>query len=121
MVRPSRPRVLIVDDDPAVGRSFARVLAAEAEVDVAGSSAEALDRIERGESFDLVVCDVMMPGMTGPQLFDRVKALNPVTAAAFVFVTGGATREEESRMRATGARCLSKPLAMETVRQLLRP
>jgi DNA-binding NarL/FixJ family response regulator len=92
MVRPSRPRVLIVDDDPAVGRSFARVLAAEAEVDVAGSSADALARIARGESFDLVV-----------------------------FVTGGATREEESRMRATGARCLSKPLAMDTVRQLLRP
>jgi CheY-like chemotaxis protein len=120
MVRSSRSRVLIVDDDPAVGRSFARALATEAEVDVAGSSAEALDKIERGESFDLVVCDVMMPGMTGPQLFDRVRALDPRTAAAFVFVTGGATREEETRMRATGARCFAKPVAMATVRQLLK-
>jgi CheY-like chemotaxis protein len=120
MARSRRPRVLIVDDDPAVGRSFARVLALDAEVDVAGSSADALDKIERGESFDLVVCDVMMPGMTGPQLFDRVRALDPGTAAAFVFVTGGATREEELRMRATGARWFSKPVAMETMRQLLR-
>ncbi len=116
----SRSRVLIVDDDPAVGRSFARVLALDAEVDVADVEPTALDRIERGESFDLVVCDVMMPGMTGPQLFYRVRAVDPGTAAAFVFVTGGATREEESRMRATGARCLSKPVAMETMRDLLR-
>jgi CheY-like chemotaxis protein len=119
MVRSRRPRVLIVDDDPAVGRSLARVLATEASVDIAASSADALDKIQRGESFDLIVCDVMMPGMSGPQLFERVRALDPRMAAAFVFVTGGASREEESRMHATGARWLAKPLAMATVRQLL--
>jgi CheY-like chemotaxis protein len=114
------PRVLIVDDDPAVGRSLARVLATDAKVDVAASSAEALDRLERGESFDLIVCDVMMPGMTGPQLFERVRALDPRTAAAFVFVTGGASKEEELRMHATGARWLTKPIEMAAVRQLLK-
>jgi CheY-like chemotaxis protein len=119
MVRPIRPRVLIVDDDPSVGRSLARVLAAEAEVEIATSSAEALEKIEGGTRFDLVVCDVMMPGMTGPKLFDRVKTLDPRTAATFVFVTGGASLEEESHMHATGARWIAKPLAMATVRQLL--
>ncbi len=114
------PRVLIVDDDPAVGRSLARVLAAYAKVDVAASSAEALDKLERGESFDLIVCDVMMPGMTGPQLFERVRALDPRAAAAFVFMTGGASKEEELRMHATGARWLTKPIEMAAIRQLLK-
>jgi CheY-like chemotaxis protein len=120
MVRPSHTRVLIVDDDPAVGRAMARMFAAEARVDVATSGGEALERFKRGESFGLVVCDVMMPGMTGTQLHELVKGIDKRSAAAFVFVTGGASREERARVDATGLPCIAKPLDMDVVRQLLK-
>ena len=112
--------MLIVDDDPAVGRSMARMVGPDATVLVAASGAEALEWIERGERFDLVLCDVMMPGMTGPQLFDRVRALDPATAATFTFMTGGAPPDERAHVQATGARCLAKPVELAAIRLLLK-
>jgi CheY-like chemotaxis protein len=113
-----RPRVLIVDDQPAVARSIARALENEAWIEVACSGAEALSKIELG-SFDLVVCDVMMPGMSGPQLFDQVRLLHPLRAASFIFMTGGASAEEQASVEASGVRCLTKPLELDAVRALL--
>jgi CheY-like chemotaxis protein len=113
------PRVLIVDDDPAVGRSLARVLARYAKVDVVASGEEALAAIEHAQVFDLVMCDVMMPGMTGPQLFEQVRAVDPRKATPFVFMTGGASSEEQSRLTATGVKWLLKPVELSAVRELL--
>jgi two-component system, NtrC family, sensor kinase len=117
------PNVLVVDDEALVGRVLARALGQVAHVDVAGSGAEALEKIQatrgNGRPYDLVVCDVMMPGMSGPELFDRVRVLDPPTADAFVFVTGGASAKEEDNMRATGARCVRKPLDVDSIRALI--
>jgi two-component system NtrC family sensor kinase len=118
MVDRPLPRVLIVDDQPEIARALSRVFASDAEVTIAGSGAEALTRIEKG-AFDLVICDVMMPAMTGPELFGRVKVIDPITAAAFVFTTGGVDAHHERALRATGARCLSKPVDIGELRRLL--
>jgi CheY-like chemotaxis protein len=107
-----------VDDQPAVARSIARALENEALIEVASSGAEALSKIERA-SFDLVVCDVMMPGMSGPQLFDRVRLLYPQGAPSFIFMSGGASFEEQASVEATGVRCLTKPLELDAVRALI--
>lgn len=117
-----RPHVLVVDDEALIGRVLARALGPFADVEVAHSGAEALEIITSGipgRGFDLVVCDVMMPEMSGPELFGRVKALDPTTAGAFVFVTGGASPEEHASMQATGARCMQKPLDIEAIKALL--
>ncbi len=116
-------RVLIVDDEILIGRVLARALGGFAVVDVAQSGAEALqlimDGTAAGSRFDLVVCDVMMPEMSGPELYDRVKAIDPRTAAVFVFVTGGASQDQLSRLSATGARYLQKPLDVDAILSLL--
>ncbi len=119
MVESLLPRVLIVDDQPEIARALARVFGADAEVTIAGSGADALGRIERSGGFELVLCDVMMPGMTGPQLFARVKAIDPRTAAAFVFTTGGVDAHHQQELQATGARCLAKPVEIGELRRLL--
>ncbi|MGH7439228.1 MAG: response regulator [Polyangiaceae bacterium] len=120
---PRRSRVLIVDDEALIGRVVARALGPFAEVEVAVSGSEALDKIKEGQTcgarFDLVVCDVMMPEMSGPELFALVKELDPPTAGAFVFVTGGASEDQLSLLSATGVPCLHKPLDVDTIRTLL--
>lgn len=118
-----RSRVLIVDDEALIGRVVARALGPFAEVEVAISGPEALRKIDEGRAsgsrFDLVVCDVMMPDMSGPELFALVKETDPTTAGAFVFVTGGASGDQLSLLSATGVPCLHKPLDIDTIRTLL--
>ncbi|MDP9034278.1 MAG: response regulator [Myxococcota bacterium] len=114
-----KQRVLIVDDQLAIARTVARMLGRYVETVTVGSGSDALDMFQRGERFDLVLSDVMMPGMTGTQLFERAQALDPSIAAVFVFMTGGAIGEERERMVATGARHLSKPVGVEELRALL--
>ncbi|HVP66002.1 MAG TPA: ATP-binding protein [Anaeromyxobacteraceae bacterium] len=83
-------RVLVVDDDPLVARSIARALRPAHEVIAVRSGADALARLEREEHFDVFLCDLMMPQMSGMELHERVACRDPELAARFVFITGGA-------------------------------
>ena len=85
-----RGRVLVVDDDPMVAQALALCLRDENDVSVAIDGVEALGRLTASETFDVVLCDLMMPRMSGPELFEAVSAAKPALARTFVFVTGGA-------------------------------
>jgi CheY-like chemotaxis protein len=112
--------MLLVDDQMPVARGLARLLEHEADAVVVASWAEALEVLQRGERFDLVLSDIMMPGMRGSELFERVRALDPAIARRFAFASGGTTDpEEEERIAATGVRRLSKPVSVAGVRVLL--
>ena len=63
--------VLVVDDDPLVSRALARALG-DCEVVVTSDARDALASIESGERFDVIVCDLMMPDMTGMDLYDAL-------------------------------------------------
>jgi CheY-like chemotaxis protein len=119
MAERRRPRLLIVDDHPDVARALARVFEFDADVATDVRGADALRRIASGERFDLVLCDVMMPGMTGIELFERARAIDPGVAAAFVFTTGGIAAEYAKPLAATGARCLDKPCDVAELKRLL--
>jgi CheY-like chemotaxis protein len=81
-------RILVVEDEPTVARLIADVLEDEAlHVDVLLDGREALDRAER-ESYDLVICDMKMPGLDGQHFFESLaRARNPLREK-FLFVTG---------------------------------
>jgi PAS domain S-box-containing protein len=85
-----RARILVVDDEAMVGRAVARILGAEHEVAAVTSGEAALAQLRAGPGFDLVLCDLMMPGLSGMDLFERVSQAAPAAAARFVFLTGGA-------------------------------
>jgi CheY-like chemotaxis protein len=119
MAERSLPRVLIVDDQPDMARALARVFAGDAEVIISASGSDVLERVAGGENFSLVICDVMMPGMSGPELFERIRQFAPATAAAFVFTTGGVDAEHQRRLRETGVPCLLKPVETSALRGLL--
>lgn len=102
-------KVLVVDDDPVIGRSFDRVLTGKGyAVITAATGEEALKKLAT-EDYDLVYTDIKMPGMSGLEVAERVKAKKPWTPV--VIITGFGTAESEARARAAGATLLHKPLS----------
>jgi two-component sensor histidine kinase len=83
-----RANVLVVDDEPLVGRSIRRALR-EHQVEVFSSGEEAIERLCSDEPFDVVFCDLMMPEVSGMEVYGRVSARRPEIASRFVFMTGG--------------------------------
>jgi CheY-like chemotaxis protein len=80
-------RVLLVDDEEIVRRCTARALA-DFEVVSVASAADALELLHLDSDFDAVLSDVMMPGMSGPELFARCYLSYPSLAQRFVFASG---------------------------------
>ena len=82
-------RVLIIDDEAPLRVVMQRLLLAH-EVVSAASGKEALAILEQDRAFDLILCDLMMPGVTGMDVHHWLVEHDPVLAARVVFITGGA-------------------------------
>jgi PAS domain S-box-containing protein len=105
-----RARVLVIDDEPLVRRAIARSLEHDHDVVSVETAAEALTRLEGGEWFDLILCDLMMPEMTGMEMAARLQRSLPAVAARMVFLSGGAfTPEAAEFLRSVGTRFVEKP------------
>ncbi|BDG08828.1 hybrid sensor histidine kinase/response regulator [Anaeromyxobacter paludicola] len=114
---PSRARVLVVDDEPLVARVASRLLSPAHEVTVAHSGTQALARVEGGERFDVVLCDLMMPDVSGMELYERLGRCAPELRERLVFITGGAfTATARDFLASVGNRCLEKPFDAEAIR-----
>ena len=108
-------KVLVVDDDPVVGKSFNRVLTDKKGyvVVTAQNAHEALEKM-REESYDVVFTDIKMPGMDGVELAETVKSRQPWIP--IVIVTGYGTVDNEDRAKAAGVSAfLRKPLSPEMI------
>lgn len=119
--RTRRGKLLIVDDEISVARSLERILRQQHDVTVTASGAEALAAIAAVGCFDVIFCDLMMPQMSGMDLFDSVRRANPEQARRMVFLTGGAfsPRAKEFLESVENVRLL-KPFAAEEVRSITR-
>jgi signal transduction histidine kinase len=90
---PVRARILLVDDETRLRLTIRRMLESRHDVLDVGSAKEALDIISGGRRFDIILCDLMMPEMTGMDLHAELERLTPDQAAKMAFVTGGAFSE----------------------------
>ncbi len=88
-----RGRILIVDDEALVANIVQRVLSKEHDVVTAIVAREALAMCAAGEKFDLILCDLMMPEMTGMDLYRELTIVAPDQANKMIFLTGGAFTE----------------------------
>jgi CheY-like chemotaxis protein len=115
---PRRARVLIIDDEPAVGRTLARTLRGH-DVEALLRAEEALQKIAAGEEFDLILCDLMMPEMGGVELHEAVAAIAPAIAERIVFMTGGVyTERVDTFLRSVPNRRVGKPFRVDEVRAI---
>ncbi len=106
---PRRVRILVVDDEPLVGTVLRRTLS-EHDVTVLHSARAALERLERGEAYDVIISDLLMPGTSGMDLHRAVAARDPDLARRFVFLTGGAyTPAARAFLEREGVEWLEKP------------
>jgi CheY-like chemotaxis protein len=112
-------KVLVVDDDPVVSHSFHRVLEHEGYVVVsAANAAEALSKLDEGQ-YDVVYSDIRMPGMSGLELAEKVKARRTWTPV--VIITGYGNEASETRAKAAGVTAfLHKPLSPEMIESSAR-
>ncbi len=118
---PRRARVLVVDDERMVGDSLRRVLSDEFAVTATTDPEQALTWILSGESFDVILCDVMMPVTNGVALRNRIDAISADQAARIVFVTGGIVIPEvQALLERVPNAWLEKPIDVEGLRELIR-
>ena len=85
----TRPRVLIVDDEVAIGRALRRLLDERCEVVCANTGLQAIDLLESSAPFSLILSDLIMPDMDGLAFYQQLTARWPDMANHLVFMTGG--------------------------------
>jgi CheY-like chemotaxis protein len=113
--------VLIVDDELLFADSVRRVLADEYEVIALTDPFAALTRIAAGDWFDVILCDVMMPGLNGVELLGRITPVAPELAARFVFITGGILLPHvQALLDGIPNLVLAKPFDYHALRDLIR-
>jgi len=116
-----RGRILVVDDEELVVRSVKRILSKEHDVVATVSATEALALCAGGEQFDLILCDLMMPEMTGMDLHRELSLVAPEQADRMIFVTGGAFTEKAWRfLSETPKEHLEKPFASANLRAIVQ-
>lgn len=87
-----KPNYLVVDDESCIRDLINTVFENEAHITQACDGKEALELLQQRQ-FDIVICDVQMPHLSGTDLFRRIQAVTPEIAANFIFCTGNPTDE----------------------------
>ncbi|HEY1816133.1 MAG TPA: response regulator [Kofleriaceae bacterium] len=114
-----RGRILIVDDEQMVAATLKRALGKRHDVAIA-DAAEAARLVDGGREFDVILCDLMMPNITGMDLHAEIDRMSPAQAARMIFVTGGAfTEQGRTFLERTKNVHLEKPVDVDELRALV--
>ena len=112
-----RARILVADDEPPVARALKRALA-QHDVVVVGNGKQALEAWEK-EAFDVMFCDVMMPGLMGMDIYEALKEQGKGYHQRIVFMTGGAfTPEAQNFLKSVENPNIEKPFNLKLVKTL---
>jgi len=116
-----RGHVLVIDDDVLFSTSLRRLLAGQHTVTVCNSGREALAKLQSGAKFDAILCDLMMPELTGAELHAALMATHRDLADRIIFITGGAFSPTSQKFleRVTNL-CFEKPCDISELREAVR-
>jgi len=116
---PRRAKVLVIDDEPLITRILEKCLSRH-HVIVARQAREALDRIERGETFDIILCDLMMPDISGIDVHEYLVREHPAIADRVIFMTGGAfTPKAKTFLSSVSNDRIDKPFSLAQLNKLV--
>ncbi len=111
-----RGRVLVVDDEGLIRNALRRSLAHEHDVTAANDGFDALELIEAGARFDVILCDLKMPGMNGADLLGAIAELDGGQADRMLFITGDSS---DLAARVSDHIVIGKPFDPKCVRKLV--
>jgi CheY-like chemotaxis protein len=108
-------RILIVEDERPIARALARMLTSH-QVSLLHDGPSALELLRVDSDFDVILCDLMMPGLSGAELYRKLASRSPRLRSRFVFMTGGAvTPETQSFLETSATEVLWKPFTPASV------
>jgi PAS domain S-box-containing protein len=120
--RPRRRRFLVVDDETLLARSIELQLQDEHDVEIVATGLGAVERVKREPGFDMILCDMMLPDISGMDVFEQIRAMNNGQHEKFVFMTGGSfTPRVFKFLREHGVPCLEKPFTAEQLKEIIDP
>jgi CheY-like chemotaxis protein len=115
-----RAHVLVVDDELPIANTIRELLGLEHEVVIATGAREALAVIRSGANFDVIFCDLMMPGMSGVDLYEQVRVQSPGLERKIVFMTGGAfTTRAAEFLASVDNRRIEKPFSLGLLERIV--
>jgi PAS domain S-box-containing protein len=113
-------RVLVIDDDPLVGRVLERILSKEHEVIIMNNARDALDSIAAGTRYHAILCDLMMPGLSGVEFYEELERQSPEMALRVGIISGGAfTPRTHEFLQRFVERSIEKPFEPNDIRRLI--
>jgi CheY-like chemotaxis protein len=114
-------RILIIEDDRDLRDILVEFLSAFGHTDALGDGSQALDRLLQGPDYDVVLCDLTLPGLDGTELHEALLSERPDYAERFVFATGGAAEARHVAYLAhAGAPVVTKPFKLRDIGALVR-
>ncbi|MEY4510180.1 MAG: hypothetical protein RLZZ450_2302 [Pseudomonadota bacterium] len=115
-----RGRVLVVDDEPMITQVVRRTLTKEHDVFTLDNAEDAYARIDAGERFDVILCDLLMPQRSGMDFHGQLARSYPEQAQRMVFFTGGAfTPRAREFLESVHNHRLEKPIDGTELRALI--
>jgi CheY-like chemotaxis protein len=104
-----------------MARAVQRLLGTEHDIVATTDPKVAVDLILAGKRFDAILCDLMMPVMSGMDVYEAIFAVDPAQARRFIFMTGGTfTERAEQFLERVGNPRLDKPLDRAALRAAVR-
>jgi PAS domain S-box-containing protein len=114
-------RVLIIDDEPLILGALRRAFGSDYRITCIADARQALSRLASGERYDVVLCDLMMPEMSGMDVYAELSRVAPDQVDKMIFLTGGAftARAREFLEQVPNAR-IEKPIDFQNLRALMK-
>lgn len=114
------PRVLVIDDEQLLGQTIQLGLEDSLNIELETSGSRGLERMLEDDSFQLVLCDLSLPDLSGIDIYQRISKEKPELTKRFVVMTGGAVSSESREfLDAYEGPLLNKPFTLSQVESLV--
>jgi DNA-binding NtrC family response regulator len=116
-----RGRILVIDDDAQLCTTVRRALQTQHDVETFTSGKAAIERLRTNTNVDVILCDLIMPELTGPEIYDEISRLSPDLCSRMIFSTGGAfTENARNFLLRISNKTLEKPFDVPHLRAMVK-